>query len=159
MADATYFFGVLSTAGANKRHLAVLNPAGSGKVMTLFRLKASGAPTAAVTGQTIALTAGRITALTGGTAVTAQRAANGDPQAHGLTAVAAPTAATEDAGFFGCGTVSGEETSSANESMVYDAEIDGSKPMTFQPGEGFLVKQGALASAGAVNIVARVGVT
>ena len=78
--------------------------------------------------------------------------------ASGMTAVTGATAATEDSGFFGCGVVSGEEAIAATESYLYDAEIDGSMPMTFAPGEGFLVKQGTLASAGAINLVARVGV-
>lgn len=159
MAEATYFYGVKeSAAGASKRHMAVFNPVGSGKTMTLYRVKASGAPTAAVTGQTIALTVGRVTSITAGTNIAQQNAVSTDA-APGMTAVSLPTAATESAGFFGCGTVSGEETSSANESILYDAEIDGSKPMTFAAGEGFLVKQGTLASAGAINLVARVGVT
>lgn len=154
---ATYNYGVNSTAGASKRHLAIFNPVGSGVTMTLYRVKAAGAPTAAVTGQVIALTVGRITSVTGGSAVPAQKALSSDPNSP-LTAVNAATGATEVSGFFSCGVVSGEETSSANESIVYDSDVDGSDPMTFAEGEGFLVKQGALASAGAINITARLGV-
>ena len=56
------------------------------------------------------------------------------------------------------GAVSGEETSAGAGDKIFDSPIDGSQPLTLRPGEGIVIKQGALASAGAISIVARIGV-
>jgi hypothetical protein len=159
---AAYFYGVVaSTAGANKRHLAVFNPVGSGVVLTVFHVQASGAPTAAVTGLTIGLSCHRITsAPTGGTDVVALMAvtAEGAPVGGIVAKAAATGGAAELATPFGCGVVSGEETSAANESVLYSA-VAQTNPLRLVAGEGFVVKQGALASAGAINLVAKVAVS
>lgn len=158
MAETTYYTAVLSSvAGANKRHLAVFNAAGSGMTMRLNKLKASGAPVAAVTGLIIALHAVRITAApTGGTSPGFGKAltVSANPPGQVTVMAAATGGATESGPPFGCATVSGEEAIAANTDPLYKSDLDGTEPMTFVEGEGFLVKQGALASAGAVTVVA-----
>ena len=157
MAEASYYTSVLaSVAGASKRHLALFNASGSGKTMKIYRIRAAGAPTAAVTGLVIALNAVRITtAPTGGGAGTIDKGVTSDaaPPAQVTVMTAATGGATEEANAFGVGTVTGEETQGASAVIIYDAVIDGLKPLTCAEGQGVLVKQGALASAGAVNIL------
>jgi hypothetical protein len=167
MADTYYASVRESVAGANKRHLGVFNAAGSGKVMVVYRIVAIGSPTAAVTGLVIPLAAIRLTsAPSDGTPttlakawpadITGGRAATPNPPAQ-VTAFMAHTTGTVEAVGFGGGVVSGEETASANESVVYEAPIDGSEQIACPEGWGFEVRQLTLASAGNVGIVAVIG--
>ena len=154
--EATYFTSVIaSVAGANKRHLTIWNGAGSGKTLKLYKIVATGWPTAAVTGQVVALYSARITTQpTGGTTRTILQASNADAAAPAqVAAMAAPTnAPTEEAQIFGLGTVSGEETASAIRCPIYEFSIDGLRPIECVQGQGVIVKQGALAAAGAVTV-------
>lgn len=162
MALETHFVSAsASAAGANKRHLALFNAAGSGKVIKVFRVQAAGAPAAAVTGLTIALYCTRITsAPTGGTGATISKTdtINAPLPAQITATLAATGGAAEEASFIGCGVVSGEETASANETLLYAAAVNGAQPLTLREGEGVVVKQQALASAGAINVVIQFGV-
>lgn len=171
MAD-TYYVGFReSTAGANKRHAAVYNGAGSGKVMVVFRIVAIPSPTATVTGQVIPLVAVRLTsAPTGGTPgafakavpadITGGRLATPDVPAQ-VTAVFNHTGGSIEGGAsavaFGAAAVSGEETASTQESIMYEAPIDGSEQVHCPEGWGFEIRQLSLASAGAVSIQAVIG--
>lgn len=163
MALDTYFVSAnASGAAANKRHLCLFNASGSGKIIKLFRISAAGSPTLAVTGQTIALYATRITsAPTGGSNATIVRADTTNPALPAqITAMLQATGgAAEEASYFGCGVVSGEETASANESVIYQAAVNGAQPLTLREGEGIVVKQGSLASAGAATVVVAFGVS
>lgn len=157
MAESSWYVGaVASVAGANKHHLTLWNGAGSGKIIKVRQIIASGAPTAAVTGQIIALQAIRIsTAPTGGT-VTPSLACAGNEAAlpAQIEARRAPTnSPTEETSPFGIGTVSGEETGAPFRASIYEYSIDGSKPVELAAGQGLTVKQGALASAGATSIL------
>jgi hypothetical protein len=162
MAETTYYASVReSVAGANKRHLAVFNAVGSNKVMRVYRIVAAGTPTAAVAGLKISLAALRLTsAPTGGSALTFAKArtvsANVPSQ---VTVAAATTGGAVEAIAFGLGVVSGEETASDNESVIYEAPIDGSEAIELVEGEGFEVRQLTLAAAGAVSIVAVIGLS
>lgn len=159
MAEPTYYIGILaSVAGANKRHLAFWNGHAS-LVARVYDIKASGAPTATVTGQVIPLYVARIsTAPTGGTPVPFTKADSQNPNVPAsIEAVAAPTGGAAEDGLLGCGVVSGEETSSACSDTLLWSPLDGSQPLVLRPGEGFVVRQGALASAGAISVVAKVG--
>jgi len=167
MADTYYASVRESVAGANKRHLGVFNSAGSGKVMVVYRIVAIGSPIAAVAGQVIPLAAIRLTgAPSGGTTstlakawpanVTGGRAATPDPPVQ-VTVHLAHTAGAVEPIAFGGGVVSGEETSSANESVIYEAPIDGSEQVACPEGWGFEVRQLTLPSAGAAGIVAVIG--
>lgn len=153
--ESTYFVSTLaSTAGASKRHLAIFNASGSGKILKVYRVIASGAPTAAVTGLVIPLTIGRITTVpTGGTNPTICKADTTNNNVPGqITAHAAATGgATEEASVFVTGTISGEESSQGQTALMYESIINGTQPITCREGEGILIKQGALASAGALN--------
>ena len=166
---ATYYASVReSAAGANKRHLAVFNASGSGKVLVVYRIVAIGTPTAGVTGMVIPLAANRITtAPTGGTTmalakacpanITGGRTATPDPPAQITVHREFTGGGTVEAVGFGAGVVSGEETASANESKVYEAPLDGSEFIMCPEGWGFEVRQLTLASAGSVSIVAVIG--
>jgi hypothetical protein len=157
VAELTYYAGAIaSVAGANKRHLCLFNASGSGKKVKVYRVAAAGAPTAAVTGLVIPLYTARITAApTGGSAGSIAKADTTDANvpAQITTTLAATGGATEEAVPFGVGVVSGEETSAANEAVLYQSVLNGAKTMTLAEGQGIVVKQGALASAGAITIV------
>lgn len=157
MAEATYFTGVLaSAAGASKRHLALFNAAGSGKRLKVSSIKVAGSPTAAVTGQVVALHGVRITsAPTGGSGGTIVKAdpADASVPAQVTVTLAATGGAAEEGAPFGVASVSGEETASANGDELYRSYLDGTKTLICDEGQGILVKQGALAAAGAVSIV------
>lgn len=156
MAEPSYYTGVLaSTAAANKRHLTLFNAAGSAKVIKVYWVTAAPAPTVAVTGLVVVLHALRITsAPTGGTNPGLGKNDTLEDSAPAqISAMAGATGgATESGPPFGAGTVSGEETQSGATTDVYRSRVDGTKPMIFREGEGMLVKQGALASAGAVHV-------
>lgn len=168
----TYYVGFReSAAGANKRHGAVFNATGSGKVLVVYRIVAIPSPTAAVTGLIVPLVAIRLTgAPAGGTGVafakacpadiTGGRIATPDLPAQ-VTAMIGHTSGTIEGGAsavaFGAGAVSGEETASTNESIIYEAPIDGSEQVMCPEGWGFEIRQLTLASAGAVTIQAVVG--
>jgi hypothetical protein len=168
----TYYVGFReSTAGANKRHGAVFNASGSGKVLVVYRITAIPSPTAAVTGLIVPLVAVRLTsAPSGGSAgafakacpanITNGRNATPDPPAQ-VTAVFNHTGGSIEGGAsavaFGIGAVSGEETQASQESIIYEAPIDGSEQVMCPEGWGFEIRQLTLASAGAVSIQAVIG--
>jgi hypothetical protein len=159
VADDTYYASVReSIVGANKRHLSVFNDVGSGKIMMVYRIKAAGTPTAAVSGLIVALGALRITTVpTDGTAMgfAKARAANPDVPAQ-VTARFGATTGTVEPIAFGLGAVSGEETQASSD-VIYEAPIDGSQTVEFVEGTGFEVRQLTLASAGAISIIAVIG--
>lgn len=161
MADNTYFVSVLaSVAGASKRHLTIWNGTAA-QDLRILAVQASGAPTAAVTGQIIPLYVTRITTQpTGGSAITPSKAVAGNPNVPGTIEclTGATGGAAEEASPFGVGSVSGEETASLGESVLYKMELNGAQPVTLGPGSGLVVKQGALASAGAINVVVQASV-
>ena len=129
--------------------------------MKVQRVWASPSPTAAVTGMVVPMRLLKITAApTGGTALNPAwlkaSAADAALPAGVTVTVAATGGATEVPPAFGVGTCSGEETQGGAGAVLYDYEIDGSKPVEIAAGEGFLVKQNALASAGAVSVAVMV---
>jgi len=159
MAEPTYYASVVaSAAGANKRHLAVWNGHAT-VVVRVYNIRAATATTAAVTGLVIPLTVLRISsAPTGGSAATITTSDTQNPTVPvTITAIAGATGGATEVGPVGCGVVSGEETSSAVSDVLFDSPIDGSQPLVLRPGEGLVVKQGALASAGNITVVAKLG--
>lgn len=156
----TYYASVReSVAGANKRHLAVFNDAGSGVRMVVFRIVAAGTPVAAVAGQKISLAAIRLTNKpTSGTVLgwAKARPENPDPPAA-VQVAAAVGGGTVEPVAFGLGVVSGEETAADNGSVLYEAPLDGSQQVEFPEGSGFEVRQLTLPAAGAVSIVCVIG--
>lgn len=160
MAEPTYYASVIaSVAGASKRHLTIWNGHAT-LVLRVYHIRAAGAPTAAVTGLVIPLYVAKISsAPTGGSAGTIVAADSQNAAVPGtITATVGATGGATEDGPVGCGVVSGEETSAANGDTLFESPIDGSQPLLLRPSEGVVVRQGALASAGAVSIVARVGV-
>jgi hypothetical protein len=156
VAERTHYVAVIaSAAGASKRHLAIFNGASSTETLKILEIRASGAPTVAVTGLVVPLVVYRITAApTGGSTVTPGEAVTADANLDAnVVLMAAATGGATEAAAVAAGVVSGEETASANSDLLYQAPIDGRKPLTLVAGEGILVKQGALASAGAISVV------
>jgi hypothetical protein len=160
MATPTYYASVVeSAAGSQKRHLAVWNGVGSGVTMVLYRIVAAPAPMVAVTGGVIPLAAIRLLARpTSGNALGWAKAklSNAIPPAQ-IEVAGAVGGGSVEAIAFGVGAVSGEETLASPESVIYEAPLDGSQPVEFSEGSGFEVRQLTLASAGAVSIVAVIG--
>jgi hypothetical protein len=161
----TYYASVReSAAGANKRHLSVFNAPGSGKTLVVYRITAAGTPTAAVTGATIPLAAIRtLAAPTDGTTLGPPQfakarltSADVPAQMTARTNATTPAAGSLEAIAFGLGAVNGEETLSSM-AELYSAPIDGSQQVEFPEGTGFEVRQLTLASAGAVSIIAVIG--
>jgi hypothetical protein len=159
MADTYYASVRESTPGALKRHLSVFNAAGSGKTMVVYRIVAAGAPAAAAAGQKVLLGAVRLTsAPSDGNVLAFAKARTANPNVPAqVTVRTGATTGTGEAIAFGLGCVSGEETAFDNESVIYEAPIDGSQQIEFPEGEGFHVIQGSLASAGGVSVVAVIG--
>ena len=161
MADKTFFVSTAtpSVAGANKAHLTLWNNA-TGKIIKVYKITACGSPTVAVTGLVIPLIAQRIlnVAPTGGTALTPKPAGTTagvwDALPSGITAATGSTvlSANEEGVAFGIGEVSGEEAIAPYKCVLYEYLSDWTKPVELAVGQGMMVKQGALASAGAVSI-------
>jgi hypothetical protein len=159
MAEPTYYASVIaSVAGANKRHLTIWNGHAS-VVVRVYGIRAATASTNAVTGLVIPLTVSRITAApTGGSNATITKSDSQNPNVPAsITITTNDTGGATEAGAVGCGVVSGEETAAAVSDVLFDAPIDGSQPLVLRQNEGIVIRQGALASAGAVSIVAKVG--
>lgn len=159
MAD-TYYASVRESAtAADKRHMGVFNAAGSGKTLVVYRITAIGSSGTPVAGLIVPLAALRLTAApTGGAPTTFAKAKPSNPDVPAeITVGAAVTGGTLEGIAFGIGVVSGEETSSAQESVIYEAPIDGSQQVECPEGTGFAVVQFALASAGTVSMVAVIG--
>lgn len=159
MAEPTYYASVVaSSVSANKRHLSIWNGHAS-LVVRVYDIKAAGAPTGASAGQVVPLTVFRISsAPTGGSAATITKADALNANVPGtITATTGDTGGAAEVGAVGCGVVSGEETASGPGDALFTAPVDGSQPLVLRPGEGLVVKQGALASAGAITVVARLG--
>jgi hypothetical protein len=158
MAEATHHTAVAdSAAGASKKHLVVWNGSGSGVTLKVQKITAAPSPTAAVTGLVIPLRVHKITAApTGGSAVSPAwlKAAAGDNAMPAQVTVTAGATggATESGPAFGFGTCSGEETQGGAGAVIYDYEIDGSKPVEIAQNEGFVIRQNALPSAGGVSV-------
>lgn len=162
MAEKTFFVSTPanapSAAGANKHHLTLWNGSAASRIK-VYKITAIGAPTAAVTGMVISLVAQRIrtAAPVGGTAIVPQPAGSiaGDMDVlpSGIVAATGPTVvlANEEAVSFGLGTVSGEETAAGLVAVMYEHLSDWTKPVEIPAGQGMTIKQGALASAGAIH--------
>lgn len=161
MADNTYYVGVKeSAAGAGKRHLTIWNGTAAQDLRVLL-VQASGAPVATVTGQVIPLYCARITTQpTGGSALTPIKAVESNPNVPGTIQclTGANGGAAEESSPFGVGTVSGEESASLAESVLYQMMLNGAQPVTLSPGTGMVVRQGTLASAGAINVLVCISV-
>ena len=159
MASPTYYASVVaSVAGANKRHLTIWNGHAS-VIIRVYSVRVASATTGTVAGQIIPLYVARIsTAPTGGSAgVIVKADSNNANVPASITCTIADTGGANELGPIGCGVVSGEETSSANGDMLFESIIDGSQPLVLRQDEGIVIKQGALASAGAITIVIKLG--
>jgi hypothetical protein len=171
MAD-TYTASIREIAvGALKRHMAVWNGVGSGKVLVVFRITAAPAAIATATGLNVPLAAIRLTsAPTGGTPrsfgkacpadITGGRTATPDVPAE-VIMLEAHTGGNIEGGAnpitFGLGSVNSDETSQSGETTLYESPPDGSDWIYCPEGWGFEIRQGALAGAGNISILATIG--
>ena len=161
MAEATYYASVReSVVGANKRHLTIWNGHAT-VVVQVYHIKAAGHPTATGAGQVVPLYVARISAApTGGSnAIIVKADSTNVNVPAAITATTADTGGATEVGPVGCGVVSGEETSSAIGDVLFESPIDGSQPLVLRPSEGIVIRQGTLASVGAITIVAKLGAT
>mgnify|MGYP001566364782 CR=1 FL=1 len=152
MAEATYFVGTTSSASApNKVHLCLMNSAGSGRLMKIYQVRVSAAPSAAVVGLMIPLGVYRTsTQPTGGTVVKLYAAATGEVVVAAATAVCQifPTnALTIEQSPFGVGVVMAEETLATTGQDLYNFAISGMRPIECAPGTGVAIRQGVIAAA------------
>jgi hypothetical protein len=143
--------------GASKRHLAVWNGSSTHMVVVTL-IRAVEASTAAAVGLKIAFGATRLTSIpTGGSALGWSKA---DTQQANMPveiiALKENTAGSVSPDFFGACSLNPEETVAAADGIIYSAPLDMSRPLTLRQNEGFEVRQGALAGAGAVSFVATV---
>lgn len=169
MADTYYTSVSESTAVANKRHLAVFNRTGSGKVLVVYRITAMGTPQQVGAGLTVGLVAVRLTSNpTGGTTGSFVKAKPdvvnvpgyiSTPNVPGqIMATVGHTTGSIEANPFGCGSCNSDETSNTMETVIYEAPIDGSQQIECPESYGFEVRQLTLpSSGGAITIVAVIG--
>jgi len=160
VADDTYYASVRQSAvAADKRHLAIFNGVGSGKILRVYRITAFSSPVATVSGLIVPLGVIKTTSppTDGGIlAVAKAKATNPDVPAE-LLVRSAPTTGTVEPIAFGGGTVSAEETQASTE-VLYEAPIDGSQAVECLEGAGFEVRQLTLpSSVGAISIIAVIG--
>jgi hypothetical protein len=159
MAEPTYYVGVReSVAGANKRHIVLWNGHAT-VVVRVYNIRAAGAPTGTVTGTVVPLYVARLTsAPTNGTDVAFTPADSTNPNVPvTILCRANTTTGANEGGVISVGAVSGEETASLGGDDLFTSPIDGSQPLYLRPGEGIVVRQGTLASAGAISVSMRVG--
>lgn len=158
MAEPTFFASVLaSAAGANKVHLSLHNAGAS--TIRVHRVLVGANPQAAVTGLVIPLKVARFVAAAPATGSALSPLPTGstlgvvDVLPGTITARTAPTAPGGIQIPFGVGAISGEETASLGQQVLYQHQITGTKAVELTNGQGLVVQQAALASAGAVDVV------
>lgn len=144
-----------SSAGANKFHLSLFN--GSGRPIEIYKITAIPHTTAAITGTLVVLSVNRITA-NGTTSSTATMRKLNTKHADAPASVVAGTAwsanPTEASNPELCQqAINNEETAAQSPMPLWEADASiGVEPITLHTGQGVVVKQGALAGAGAVSI-------
>lgn len=166
MAYPTFYTGLVASAvAASKHHLVLWNGHASAKVR-IFVVTACPAPQGAVAGVVAALHATKLTrtvpgagAPAAGTVVPIRAAAPTDALPAGIEARSAPTLTglTEDAAPFGIGAINPEETVAPIRMALYEV-FEPLKAVELAPFEGMTIKQGPLASAGAIHLLVAVAV-
>lgn len=152
VAPATYLVTADAVALAGgKHHLSILNPLASGKVFKLHKLFLTNLQLAAATGVALRFEFRRATAVTGGTALTAQKADTASPDLPAGTALA--TGATVvNAGLLFPAAFTNDEVGATNafptshqvngtNLLPEPAGADAFQHIRIRPGEGFTVQQ------------------
>lgn len=153
-----YCFAVVNSAvGANKNHLGVFNAAGSGKVFEVWRVEASPQMGAAVAGLKVTLTLARTTAPGVGTAAVVRKfdltEDNLPAGVGGLHSYGTQPTVTTDSELAAAALNTEETVTAVGKIELFRAEPEyGIPPVTVRPGGGVVVRQGALAGAGNVNV-------
>lgn len=132
---------------ANKHHIAVMNAAGSGKMVSIKKLFQINLSLGAVTGVALRFDIKRATAVSAGTAITPQSCDSDDTLPAGIT-VATGATVTEGALLFPY-TTNSDELTAANTAVAnflsagfnWIPEGPELKELRLRPGEGFTIKQ------------------
>lgn len=140
LADAVAF-------AANKHHVAIMNAAGSGKLVAIRKLYHINLALTAVTGAAIRFDVKKATAVSAGTAITPQSCDSDNVLPAGIT-VATGATVTEGALLYPV-TTQNDELTAANTAIANylmqatNLQPEGSeiKEFRLRPGEGFTVKQ------------------
>jgi hypothetical protein len=146
-----------SAVGASKNHLGLFNGVGSGRVLRVWRIEVVNHLTANNAGTATSFTASRTTTVGTGTAAAIRLEDLRDPpipsQITGThTYTVAPTVMANSE--FGEVTVYTEETTGQTTKVpLFEADpVRGMRPLVLREGNGVVVQQSALVSAGAVSI-------
>lgn len=126
-----------SAVGANKHHLVLFNNSQSKVVVRRIILNAE--VTGTVTGYPMSYRVHRISAVTGGTALTIQKYDTQDPDPTGIIAVTAPTSVTI-VGTLDSITINPEETGGQH-SFERNYDAGKHKPIVLYPGQGITIQQ------------------
>ena len=146
---------IASAAGASKWHLGLMNAAGSRLVVEVVGVQVDPTDGAAVTGTGAGFILKRMSNLGTGTAVVfrkTDKSINGTPTAvTALSNLTTPTAESNPE--LASLAVNTEETSvtSSGPALWPPLGLEG-EPVVLNPGDGIAVQQGALASAGSVDV-------
>ena len=132
---------------ANKHHIALMNAAGSGKVVSIRKLFHINLALTAITGVAIRFDVKRATAVSAGTAITPVSCDSDDTLPSGIT-VATGATVTEGALLYPV-TTQNDEITAANTAvanylaMMINLQPEGPeiKELRLRPGEGMTVKQ------------------
>jgi len=142
-------------AGASKNYFAMVSTSGSGKVIEVMHIRISTQTTAGITGLNRRVNAFRITNLSGGTTVTAEKLDNsnaGTPTQFNIS-VNGPTV-TATGNPYAVGTVVEEETGGNGFMDLYKWNY-GEQPWTISTGQGFAVGQDGTAMLGLISVMVR----
>jgi hypothetical protein len=144
-----------STVGASKWHLGLINSAGPRFVVDVVGVQVDPSDAAAVTGTGTGFTLKRMSGLGTGTAVVLRKLDKSVVDAPaGITALSNLTTPTAEANpELASLAVNTEETAvtASGPSLWPPVGLEG-QPVTLNNGDGIAVQQGALASAGAVDV-------
>lgn len=144
-----------STAGANKWHLGLLNATGTKLVLEIVGVQVVPSDAAAVAGTGTGFTLQRLSALGTGTAVVVRRLDKLLPavptSVTALSNLLSPTAESNPE--LASLAVNTEETAvTSSGPALWPPHGLEAEPVVLNPGDGVGVQQGALASAGAVDV-------
>jgi hypothetical protein len=155
-----YVWSGSAACAANKHFLSFLNNGGSGQVFKVRKLYLINTAVAAVTGVALQFDIKRITACSGGSAITPQIVDSTDTAIANVTVQSAPTAVTEGAVLFPWYTTNDEigATNAFPSSFIQSAtnllpEGVEVKELVLNAGEGVTVKQITSSTVGSFGVL------
>ena len=155
-----YIWSGAVTPAANKHWLSFLNNSGSGQVFKVRKLFIQNLGTAAVTGGAVQLDVKRVTAISGGSAITPQIVDSTDTAIANVTCITGATSVTEGAVLFSAMSLTEENTATQpltnamfqqyNNLMPEGPEL---RELVLNAGEGITVKQITSVTAGSMAVL------